>query len=89
MLIEVAIAGDRNVIKKETENISKYKGLVIEIQLMWSVKTKVIPVTIGTTGTISKSFKKHLHSISGKHDIKGLQKRATLGAANILRRVLT
>jgi hypothetical protein len=52
MLIDVAIPGDRNVIKKEAENILKYEDLTIEIQRMWNVKTKVIPVIIGATGTI-------------------------------------
>jgi hypothetical protein len=46
------------VIKKEAEKILKYKDLTIEIQRMWNVKTKVIPVIIGATGTISKSFRK-------------------------------
>ena len=53
MLIDVAISGDRNVIKKEAEKILKYKDLTTEIQCMWNVKTKVIPVIIGATGTIS------------------------------------
>jgi len=52
MLIDVAIVGDRNVIKKEAEKILKYKDLTIETQRMWNVKTKVIPVIIGATGTI-------------------------------------
>ena len=52
MLIDVAISRDRNVIKKEAEKILKYKDLTIEIQRMWNVKTKVIPVIIGATGTI-------------------------------------
>jgi hypothetical protein len=39
MLIDVAIWGDRNVIKKEAEKILKYKDLTIEIQRMWNVKT--------------------------------------------------
>jgi len=56
-VIDVAILGDRNVIKKEAEKILKYKELTIrEIQRMWKVKTRVIPVIIGATGTISKSF---------------------------------
>ena len=38
MLIAVAISGDRNVIKKQAEEILKYKDLTIEIQLMWNVK---------------------------------------------------
>jgi hypothetical protein len=31
MLIDVAIPGDRNVLKKEVEKILKYKDLIIEI----------------------------------------------------------
>jgi hypothetical protein len=42
------------VIKKDAEKILKYKDLIIEIQRMWNVKTKVTPVIIGATGTISK-----------------------------------
>jgi hypothetical protein len=35
---------------------------------MWNVKTKVIPVIIGATGTISKSFRKHVSNIPGNHE---------------------
>jgi hypothetical protein len=52
MLIDVAIPGDRNVIKKEAEKILRYKDLTIEIQRMWNVKANVIPVLIGATGNI-------------------------------------
>ena len=34
MLIDVAISGDRNVIKKEAEKILKYKDLTTEMQRM-------------------------------------------------------
>jgi len=34
MLTDVAIPGDRNVIKREAERILKYKNLIIEIQRM-------------------------------------------------------
>jgi len=54
MSIDLVISGDRNVIKKEAEKILKYKDLTTEIQRMWNVKTKVIPVIIGATGTVSK-----------------------------------
>jgi hypothetical protein len=88
MLIDVATPGDRNVIKKEAEKILKYKDLTIEIQRVWNVKTKVTPVIIGATGTISQSFRKYLSSVPGKHDIKELQKTAVLGTAHTLRAVL-
>ena len=35
---------------------------------MWNVKTKVIPVIIGATGTISKSFRKYVSNIPGNHE---------------------
>jgi len=41
---------------------------------MWNVKTKVIPVIIGATGTISKSFRKYMSNIPGNHEVKELQK---------------
>ena len=55
---------------------------------MWHVKTKVIPVIIGATGTISKTFRKYVSYIPGKREAKELQKTAILGTAHILREVL-
>jgi len=40
MLIDVAITGDRNVVKKETQKILKYKDLIIEIRRMWNAQQK-------------------------------------------------
>jgi len=74
MLIDVANPGDRNVIKKETEKILKYQNLTIEIQGMWNVKARVIPVIISATGDISNSLRQHLSNTRGKHKIKELQK---------------
>jgi hypothetical protein len=41
----------------------------------------VIPIT-GATGTASKSFRKYLTNITGKHKIKELKKTAILGTAH-------
>jgi hypothetical protein len=64
------------------------KNLTIEIQRMWNVKTRVVPVIIGATGTISKSFRKYLSTIPGNHDYSELQKTPILGTAHIFRKVL-
>ena len=56
---------------------------------MWNVKTKVIPVIIGVTGTISKSFRKYVSNKPRNHEVKKLQKTAILGTAHVLRKVLT
>jgi hypothetical protein len=88
MLIDVAIPGDRNVIQKEAEKILKYQDLTTEIRRMWNVKTRVTPLIIGATGTISKSFRKYASTIPGNHEVKELQKTAILGTAHILLKVL-
>jgi len=88
MLIDVAIPGDKNVIKQEAENNLKYRDLIIEIQRMWKMKTKVIPVIIGATRTISKSLTQYLSNILGKHEIKELQRTAVLATFHVLREVL-
>ena len=69
MLIDVAVPADINVIKKEAEYILKYKDLIIEIQHMWNVKAKVIPVIIGAIGTISVPLRQYLSNMLRKHEI--------------------
>jgi hypothetical protein len=76
------------IAEKEVEKILKYKDLTIETQSMWNVKTRVLPVIIGATGTISKSFRKYVNNIAGNHEVRELQKTAILGSAHILRKVL-
>ena len=75
VLIDVAISGDRNVIKKEAEKILKYKDLVTEIQCMWNMKTKVIPVIIGMTGTISKSLRQYPSNTPGSTKLRNFRKQ--------------
>jgi hypothetical protein len=48
----------------------------------------VIPVIVGATGTISKSFRKYVSTIPENHKVKELEKTAILGTAHILRKVL-
>jgi len=62
--------------------------IIIEIQRLWNVKSKVMTVIIGATGTMSKSFRKYVSNIPGKHEVKELRKTAILGTAHILRKVL-
>jgi hypothetical protein len=81
--------------RRKTEGTDRLENLgrdgiiiIIIIQRMWNVKTRVILVIIGATGTISKSFRKHVSTIPGNHEVKELQKTAILGTAHILRKVL-
>jgi hypothetical protein len=56
---------------------------------MWNVKTRVIPVIIGATGTISKSCRKYVSNIAGNHEVRELQKTAILGTTHTPQKVLT
>jgi hypothetical protein len=88
MLIDVAISGDRNVIKKEAEKILEYKDFTMKILCIWNVETNVISVIIRATGMILKSFRKYLSNIPGKNKIQELQRTATMDMAHILQKKL-
>jgi hypothetical protein len=45
-------------------NNNNNNNLILEIQLVWKVKTKVIPLKIGVPGTIAKSGK---HTRRARH----------------------
>jgi hypothetical protein len=87
-LIDVAISADINFVQKEAEKKLKYKSLCIEIKRMWNLKCTVIPVIIGATGIVTRSLRKHLEAVPGKHSIDLLQKTAVLGTAHIMQKVL-
>jgi len=44
---------------------------------MWNLKCKIIPVIIGDTGIVTRSLKKNLETVPGKHSIDSLQKSYT------------
>jgi len=88
MLLDVAISGDRNVIKKEGDKVLKYEDPKTEIQRMWTAKAKAIPTIMRANGTFSKSLRRYLSNIPGKHEVRGLHETAISGTAQILRKVL-
>ena len=87
-LIDVAILADRNVVQKEAEKKLKYESLCIEIQRMWNLKCTIIPAIIGATGIVTRSLRKNLEAVPGKHSIDSLQKTAILGTSHTIRKVL-
>ena len=87
-LIDVAIPADRNVVQKEEEKKLKYKSLCIEIQRMWNLKCTIIPIIIGATELVTRSLRKNLEAVPGKHSIDSLQKTAILGTSHIIWKLL-
>ena len=59
---------------KEFQKLSKYKGLEIEVTKMWKLKTKTIPLVIGTLGMIKKGTQNSINQIPGKPSLKECKK---------------
>jgi hypothetical protein len=78
MIIDVAIPGDRNVIKKEAKKILKYKELTIEIQRVWSVKTNVTPIITGDWNHF-RILQKILGQHTGKARYQGTTDNSYIG----------
>ena len=87
-IIDVAIPGDARVPQKEVEKVEKYNDLRRELQRLWKVKTKVVPIVIGALGTVTKRLNGYLTEIGVSTKIQLIQKSTLLGTARILRKVL-
>jgi hypothetical protein len=55
---------------------------------MWNLKCTIIPIIIGATEIVTRSIKKNLEAVTGKHSIDSLQKTAIIGTSHIIRKVL-
>jgi hypothetical protein len=88
LIIDIAVPRDENIKEKEQEKIDKYYALSVELERLWEVKTKVIPVVVGALGTVTDRLSAWLGEIPGKINEVDLQKSALLGTTKLLRRIL-
>ena len=59
-----------------------------ELQKLWNVKVKIIPLFVGSLGTIPKQFGNRLKQIGITTGTAQVQKTVLLGTGRILRKVL-
>ena len=59
-----------------------------ELQKIWKVKVKIIPLVVGSLGAIPKQFGNRLKQIGITVGTAQVQKTVLLGTARILRKVL-
>ena len=86
-IIDVAIPADANIVKKRIEKIDKYIDLSIELKRLWNTHSViVIPIVIGATGVILKSFQQDIEKIPCKLSQLEMQKATLLGTMSIVRR---
>ena len=59
-----------------------------ELQKIWNVKLKIIPLVVGSLGAIPKQFDNRLKQIGITVGTAQVQKTVLLGTARILRKLL-
>ena len=86
--LDFAVPGDSRIKEKEKDKIEKYQDLGRELQQIWNVKVKIIPLVVGSLGAIPKQFGKRLKQIDITVGTAQVQKTDLLETARILRKVL-
>ena len=89
LLIDMSVPSDQNVPVKTFDKLSKYKDLEIEIQKMWKMKAKTIPVIVGALGLVRVGTEGLLEEIPGCPKLQEIQKIVLTSTAHILRKTLS
>ena len=87
-IIDFAVPGDSSIEDKEKDKIEKYQDLGRELQKIWNVKVKIIPLVVCSLGALPKQFGNRLKQIGITVGTAQVQKTVLLGMARILRKVL-
>ena len=74
--------------EKEKDKIEKYQDLGRELQKIWNVKVKIIPLVVGSLGAIPKHFGNKQKQIGITAGTAKVQKTVLLGTNRILRKIL-
>ena len=87
-IINFAVPGDSRIEEKEKDKIEWYQELGRELQKIWNVTVKFIPLVAGSLGAIPKQFGSRLKQTGITVGTAQVQKTVLLGTARILRKVL-
>ena len=87
-IVDFAVSADHRINLKESEKKDKYLDLARELKKLWNMKVTVVPIVIGTLGTITKGLLKCLEDLEIGGRVETIQTTALLRTARFLRRVL-
>ena len=87
-IIDFAVPGHSRIEEKEKEKIEKYEELGRELQKIWNVKVKIIPLVVGSLGAVPKQCGNRLKQVGIIAGTAQVQKTVLLGTARLLRKVL-
>ena len=77
-IIDFAVPGDNKIEEKEKDKIEKYQALGRELQKIWNVKVKIIPLVVGSLGAIPKQFGNRLKQTGITVETAQVQKTVSL-----------
>ena len=86
-IIGFTVPGVSRIEEKEKDKIEKYQELGRELQKIWNVKGKIIPLVAGSLGAILKQFGNRLKQIGITLGTAQVQKTVLLATTKILRKV--
>ena len=87
-IIDFAVPGDSRIEEKEKDKIEKYQDLGRELQKIWNVEVKIIPLVVGSLDAIPKQFGNRLKQVGITVRTAQVEKTALLETARLLRKVL-
>ena len=87
-IVDFAVPADHRIKLKESEKKDKYLDLARELNKLWNMKVTIIPIVIGSFGTVMKGLLKGLEDLEVGGRVETIQTRALSRTARILRRVL-
>ena len=87
-IVDFAVPADHRIKLKECEKRKKYLDLARELKKLWNMKVTIIPIVIGSFGTVTKELLKGLEDLEVGGRVETIQTTALLKTARILRRVM-
>ena len=88
LVVDIVVPGDTRVNTREDEKIEKYRSLCRELERLWGINCRVVPIVVGALGMIPARLFAHLKMLYINLSIETIQKSAILGTARTLRKVL-
>ena len=87
-IVDFAVPADYRIKLKESEKKDEYLDLAKELKKLWNMKVTIIPIVIGTFGTVTKGLLKGLEELAVGGRVETIQTTTLLRTVRIVRRVL-
>ena len=87
-IVDFVVPADHRIKLKECEKKDKYLDLARELKKLWNMKVTIIPIVIGSFGTVTKGLLKGLEDLEVRGQVGTIRTTTLLRTARILRRVL-